>query len=47
MKSRKVKLVYHPTLDYVGLTNEFMHKGKKKFAVDLFDLTSGDALPHQ
>jgi len=34
-------------LNYVALINSYEQRGKKKFAVELFDLTAGDNLPHQ
>ena len=37
----------HPQQNYVGIVNEFERKGKKKWSVELFDLTGGDNVPHQ
>ena len=46
-RSKSLKFVNHPNLNYCGLINEYIKKGKKQYAVELFDLTSGDNVPHQ
>jgi len=45
-KSKSLKFVIHPREDYVAIVNEFERKGRKMFAVELFDLTNGDNVPH-
>lgn len=46
-RSKQLKFTIHPNLNYVALINSYENKGRNKFAVELFDLTSGDNLPHQ
>ena len=31
----------------MALVNHYVQKGRPKFAIELFDLTSGDNVPHQ
>jgi len=42
-----MKFRMHPTNNYVGIINEYEKRGKKLYGVELFDLTSGDNVPHQ
>lgn len=46
-KAKSLKFVIHPRENYVAIVNEFERKQKKMFAVELFDLTNGDNVPHQ
>lgn len=46
-KSKSLKFVMHPTDNYVALMNEYIKKNRKMFAVELFDLTGIDNVPHQ
>ena len=46
-KSKSLKFVIHPTLNYVAIQNNYEKKGRDLHSVELFDLTSGDAVPHQ
>ena len=45
-KSKSLRFVVHPTLDYVAIHNAYEKKGKALNSVELFDLTSGDNVPH-
>ena len=46
--SKKLTFRMHPTSNYVAIINEYEKKGKRLYAVELFDLTSqGDNVPHQ
>lgn len=46
-KSKSLKFVVHPNLNYVAIQNNYEKKGKNLHSVELFDLTSGDSVPHQ
>jgi len=46
-KAKSLKFVLHPTMNYVGIINEYFKKGKQLFSVELFDLSGGDNAPHQ
>ena len=45
--SKKLTFRVHPTHNYFALINEYEKKGKKLYAVEMFDLTGADNVPHQ
>lgn len=47
LMSKSLRFANHPNLNYVCIINSFVKKGKKLFAVELFDLTNNISIPHQ
>ena len=46
-RSKSLKFVIHPKQNYVAIMNEYEKKGRKQYAVELFDLTTDISVPHQ